>query len=230
MIIIGIFLAIYAFARKVVKNEPLKSQLESIFNSTNNKLSLFKNQKPKLLFDRLLKLSTKGILYSFIFFAIILLLPEKPESYLTKIIAPILIISMLLNLSISWILYHKKTIKEFFLNFQMLGLLFFPLIVHFIGIYYINPTIDIKEIFAPFQSIINEIGIFYFQLIWIVIIGTFLYIGTMLIALPIYIILYTLIIIISLLIKFLEKYIDSHILDGIIGTAILIIALIKLFM
>ena len=230
MTIIGIFLVIYAFARKVVKNEPLKSQLESIFNSTNNKLSLFKNQKPKLLFNRLLKLSTKGILFSFIFFAIILLLPEKPESYLTKLIVPVAMISMLLNLSISWILYHKKTIKKFFLNFQMLGLLFSPLIVHFVGIYFVNPSIDINEIFASFQPIINEIGIFYFQLIWIAVVGISLYIGAMLIALPIYIILYTLIIITSLLIKFLEKYIDNHILDGIVGIVALIVALIKIFM
>ena len=204
--------------------------MESIFNSTNNKLSLFKNQKPKLLFNRLLKLSTKGILFSFIFFAIILLLPEKPESYLTKLIVPVAMISMLLNLSISWILYHKKTIKEFFLNFQMLGLLFSPLILHFVGIYFVNPSIDINEIFAPFQPIINEIGIFYFQLIWIAVVGISLYIGAMLIALPIYIILYTLIIITSLLIKFLEKYIDNHTLDGIVGIVALIISLIKLFM
>ena len=89
----------------------------------------------------------------------------------------------------------KKTIKEFFLNFQMLGLLFSPLILHFVGIYFVNPSIDINEIFAPFQPIINEIGIFYFQLIWIAVVGISLYIGAMLIALPIYIILYTLIII-----------------------------------
>lgn len=229
VLIVGFLIGIYWFARKTVKNEPLKSQLDNVFDKTNKKLSLYKNQKPKLLLDILLKISNKGIFYSLILLALSLLFPENIERILILLFSPIILLSMLLSFSISWIQHHKKTLKEYFLNFQMLGLLFSPLIFYYIGKYPINPTIDINDIFKPFGFLISKIGIFKFQLIWLFLVAILLYVGALIIASPIYITLYTLIITTAYCIKIIEKHIDKHILDVIVTIIALIITFMKIW-
>ena len=228
LIITGFILGIYSFARKVVKNEPLKGQINSLLDTTNNKLSLFKNEKPKLLLEKLSNISKKGFLYSLILGALILLFPENIEIQLIKLLAPIFILNVILHSSISWIQNHNKTFKEFFFNFQMIGLLFSPLLFYFFDIYS-QTDMKISSIFDPFKNVIENIGLVYFQIIWLVTIIMFLYIGAIIIALPIYLILYTLIIITAYFIKTIEKYINNHILDGIVGITIILLSFYKIF-
>ncbi len=230
MILIGITVTIYLYARKAVKNEPLKGNIESFLSSVNVRLSLYKNQKPKLLLNSLLELSRKVMLYSLISYVIIRLFPDRIQNYFVNLVAPILVISILLQVSISWIHYHNKTLKEFFLSYPVIFLLFTPLIVFFMGEYFGDINFDITNVFYPFKSLIDKIGIFYFQLIWFVVLSISFYLGTMIIAFPIYLMLYTLIVLTSLLIKFLEKYIDIHILDGIVATIGLITAFCKIYL
>lgn len=229
LLIVGFIVGLYVFARKVVKNEPLKGQLDTIFNKTNRNLSFYKEQKPRLLLGVLLKISNKGILYSLILTFISLLFPENIEKKLIMLFGPIVILSMLLSSSISWFQHHNKTLKEYFLNLQMLGLLFSPLIFYYIGKYPINPAIDITEIFKPFNFLIDKYGIFTFQIIWILVMSTTLYFGALIIAFPIYIILYTLILTTAVIIRAIEKHIDEHIIDGIIGITVVVIAFIKIW-
>jgi hypothetical protein len=229
LLITGFIVALYSFARKVMKNEPLKRQLDTIFNKTNRNLSFYKEQKTRLLLDGLLKISNKGILYSLILIFISLLFSENIENKLILIFGPILIISMLLSSSISWFQHHNKTLKEYFLNIQMLGLLFSPLIFYYIGKDTINPDIDITEIFKPFNFLINKFGIFTFQIIWILVMSITLYFGALIIAFPIYIILYTLILTTVVIIRTIEKYIDEHIIDGMVGITVVVIAFIKIW-
>lgn len=229
LLITGFIVGLYVFARKVVKNEPFKGQLDTIFNKINRNLSFYKEQKPRLLLDMLLKISNKGILYSLILTSISLLFPENIGKKWIMIFGPIVILSMLLSSSISWFQHHNKTFKEYFLNLQMLVLLFSPLIFYYIGKYPINPAIDITEIFKPFNFLIDKYGIFTFQIIWLLVISTTLYFGTLIIVFPIYIILYTLILTTAVIFRAIEKHIDEYIIDGIVGITVVVITFIKIW-
>uniref|UniRef100_UPI0024E1EBE2 hypothetical protein n=1 Tax=Chryseobacterium sp. TaxID=1871047 RepID=UPI0024E1EBE2 len=131
MYIIGFIAAVYLFARKYVENEPLKKYLDVSANWVNEILNSYKNQEPKHLFERLLKLSNKIIFYSLLMIFVTMLLPKDIEKMFISIIAPITVISMLLSFSIKWIQYHNKTLKEYFFNLPMLGVLFSPLIFYY---------------------------------------------------------------------------------------------------
>ena len=228
LIAIGFLIGIYLFARKVVKNEPLKGQIDSIIDTTNKTLSFYKDKKPRQLFDSLLKLSNKGILYSFILCFFILLLPDKLKSYLLMLIAPILILCAILSLSISWISKHNKTFKELFLNFQMIVILFSPIIFHFLDLYLKKDGL-FSSVFYPFHYAIENFGLIYFQIFWIVGVVSTSYLGMMLIALPTYFTIYSLIFISAYIIRIVEKHIDGHIIDGIVGLIGVILLFLKLF-
>jgi len=225
--ILGFLLGIYAFARKVVKNEPLKSSLDSLFDNTNRKLSLYKNKKPWLLLENLLKLSERGTLYSFIACLIVFTFPKTIENVLFSLIAPIFLLCLVLNISISWVQKHNKTFKEFFFNFPMIGVLFSPLILYFFNLHF-EFGINLSQIFYPFHSVISNVGIVYFQIIWLIGLILILYFGALIIAFPIYLVLYTLIIITGYFIRMIEKF-NSHILDGIAGVFTVVIAFYNIF-
>jgi len=217
MYTIGFIAAVYLFARKYVENEPLKKYLDVSANWVNEILNSYKNQEPKYLFERLLILSNKIIFYSLLVIFVTMLLPKDIGKMFIGIIAPIAVISMLLSFSIKWIQYHNKTLKEYFFNLPMLGVLFSPLIFYYIGKYPLDPNININDVFLPFKFIIDRIGIFYFQLLWLAGVSVFIYFGAVVIAFPIYYILYGCIILTALFIKFTEKYISKNVLDVIVG-------------
>lgn len=66
MTILGFIAGFYLLARKFIENEPLKTHLSNSFECINKNLSLYKDQKPKLVLDILLKLSNKFIFYTFL--------------------------------------------------------------------------------------------------------------------------------------------------------------------
>lgn len=226
--IIGFLIGLYAFARKVVKNEPLKGQIDSIIDTANKILSLYKDKKTQHLLDNLLKLSNNGFLYSLILCFFILQLPERFTGYLLMLIAPFLVLCSVLSLSISWINKHNKTFKEIFLNIQMIGLLFLPTIIHLLNSY-LQTNGLFSSVFYPFHYIIANWGLIYFQVFWLIGVFLIFYLGMMVIALPTYFIIYTLIFISAYIIRILEKYIDGHIMDGIVGLISVIVLFLKLF-
>lgn len=221
--ILGIFIGLYTFARKVIKNEEPKKTIDKILDKTNKKLSIYKDNKPYEILNLVYKYSIKVIAYTLIFITISYILPEKIYSKLILFLSPIFVIAIILSFSIKWIQNHKKALKEYFLNFQMICILFAPIILHFLNNYL---NFEFKENLFLFENIIN-INIYYFQLIWIVFIILLFYVGGFVIAIPCYLILYSLIYISAVIIRIIEKYIDQHILDALIGIITLIIIIIK---
>lgn len=210
----GVILELYKYARKV-KNDPLKSQLDGFFDKTNQKISISIRKPPKFLLDELLKLSSKGLGYAFLFGFLIILLPEKIRDYLMPVVGAVFITNALLNLSVSWMLHHKKTLKETFLNFQMIGFLFFPTLIYLTDSY-LSTEQGLGQLSVDFHQLVSSfrVNIFYFQFIWATVVIAFIYLGTSFIALPTYIVLYTIIRLLAYLIQKIETAIDNHILDG----------------
>lgn len=224
--ILGIIIALYTFARKVIKNEEIKNQIDQVLDKTNKNLSIYKNNKPYKILNLIYKFSIKLIAYTLIFITISYFFPEKIYSKLILFLSPIFVIAIILSFSIKWIQNHKKALKEYFFNFQMISILFAPIILHFLSNYL---NFDFKETIYPFQNIIDKINVYYFQLIWIVFVIISFYIGGFVIAIPCYLILYSLIYLSAIIIKIIEKYIDQHILDALIGILTLLIVIIKIF-
>ncbi|MBA6156697.1 hypothetical protein H3Z83_09245 [Tenacibaculum sp. S7007] len=228
--IIGFFVGLYVYARRVVKNDIIKRKIDRVINGTNKALRLYKETKPKTTLKTLNKLSIKGILFSLILSTISLIFTFEIKNELLKFITPIFILSALLAFSISWIQKHKETRKNLFLNINMLSLLFAPSIVYYIGGYIPILNIDINRIFKPLNYLMEDVGVFNFQLIWILMLLVVFYIGAFVVAIPIYTVIYMLILVTALFIKLIEKYIDNNILDAIFGTLTLGILLYKIFL
>lgn len=121
--ILGIFIGLYTFARKVIKNEEPKKTIDKILDKTNKKLSIYKDNKPYEILNLVYKYSIKVIAYTLIFITISYILPEKIYSKLILFLSPIFVIAIILSFSIKWIQNHKKALKEYFLNFQMICIL-----------------------------------------------------------------------------------------------------------
>lgn len=228
MLFIIFILALYAFARKVVINEPLKTHLDSCFEFVNKKLYVYTGTEPQIVMQTLAKVSLRTAKYSFISLVLIMILfSDKIEGILFRLILPVLVTSFFLNLSINWIQNHKKTFKEHFLNIRAFCFLFSPSLIYFVGHVFAIEEFNKFFDYIPWGNI--KFNIVYFQVIWFAMIFIITYLGALLIALPIYIFLYTIIISFAVFIKIVSSY-NRHLLDGIAGLATLIVAFYKFVM
>lgn len=177
--IIGFIFGLYVFARKSIKNEPLKGYTDKVFNNINNWLNTYKDKKALLVFDSLYKLSEKGLIISLGLMFIFILLPQRFSHTLILFFLPIFLLSLFLYFSISWIQEHNKTFKEYFLNFHMLLFLFSPSILYFLCK---NADVGISSP-VSLQLLYEHYNIFYIQFFWILLVFGITYIGVLIIAL-----------------------------------------------
>lgn len=222
LIAINVFVVLYLFARNTIKKEPYKNRLENIFGIINQYLKIYGTSR---LYDNLhilLTITKKCMPYLFITIFIWSFLPQNIQNSLFLIFYPIFVIVLLLNFSIKWILFHKKTLKEICFNFPVLTLLFAPSIFYlFDKIFNISSLHTVTSFF--------DLGILKIQVIWLLIIIFVFYVGGFLIAIPIYCFIYSLIYLTMFLIKNIHKFLNENILDAIVGIIWIVISIMKAF-
>lgn len=198
-------LALVVCAKQFVDKDPYNGSINSIFKKTDKYLKLYSIQKMSMIFDMLLKFSYKVIIYCFIMLIPIFLLPSKIQNVLWLLVAPFFAVFILINLSISWIQYHQKTLKELLYNKGILFVLFFPLISYAFEFVFPNAKFY-SSAFEQVYNIFNQVNIFYIQLTWIILLAGIFYVGSFIIATPIYFGIFFLILITRNMIKRINKY------------------------
>lgn len=229
-LLLGVFVAIYVFATRWVKNEPLKSKIDSSVNNVNGYLLLLVNNNSSYSYDILARMSylSSNIITTILVISalLIFILPLKILSFILPFLSGIFVVSWLLNLSIEWKHNHKKTVIDFFFkNIGMLSVLLAPIVIFCFSYF----TQDVL-----FEDFIETVFPFYFnniwltQLLWFLIIFISMYLCFWIISYPIYMLLRVLIATFSFIIKIFNKYINTNILDGLVGFAVLCIAISKM--
>lgn len=227
MIIIGVIIAIYVFARRAIKNDPLKGQIETALNSVNNYLSLIKRESPYLILDSLSKLALRILILSIIAFILVSAIPLPKEIIFSikTLVSVIFIFSLLLNVTIEWNRRHKKSVKEVFLNMYSIFLISVPSFLYLLD-FLINSNFY-NHVFHDLFLIIKTESILVIQLIWAFCLTAIIYAGYWIITFPIYFLLNIMVVTASYTISIIEKYIDIHILDAIIAMLVLIFTIYK---
>jgi len=226
MVILGVIIAIYVFARKAVINEPFKGQIDLALANVNNYLSTIKSVKPSFILNSLSKLAMKIVIYSlFLFILILTVFPKNIALKISTLVSVVFVFSMLLNFSVDWNQKHKKSVKELFFNIQSIILILAPTLICLFD--FLVGTNYYDFFFKDLFSIIKTESILVVQLIWLLFFSIFIYLGFWIVAIPIYFTLYVLILLFTLTIRLIEKYIDIHILDAIIAILTLFCVFLK---
>lgn len=227
----GVTIALYTFSRKTIINEPYKSKIDTLYNKAHNNIKeLFTNDTREILL-LLSKFCLKIFLYCSMVYLFLLFLPENIFSNIKNIIITFILTFFLIYFSINWILKHKKTIKEYVLNYHFIFLSLAPIIFYIIDKYLITQEdIIIFQLFEPLMEVLN-INIFLFQLIWIASLLAFQYIGPFIIAIPVFILSFSFVFLLRKIIYVLNKYVNNlNIIDAIFGFIILSTPIIRYLM
>ncbi|PRD48525.1 hypothetical protein [Sphingobacterium haloxyli] len=222
--ILGVIFGFYGFTRKVLKNDPIRTHFDNFYVKINEILAKYKKRSISESTDGLLKVGTRFLVYITIAICLTLIFPKKIAEVFGIFLYPIFITLMGLVFSLKWIHQHGKSVKDNFLNLPFLSIVFLPLILHFLEIQGVIKSSPIEEMFI-FK--ILPMSILYLQILWAVGIITMFYIGGFIIAVPMYLMIYSILFISSRIIVVFEKYINVHILDGIVGTGALLIVIAK---
>lgn len=227
-IIWGIIIAIYTFSRKTIENEQYKSKVDSFYEKAHKNIKeIFSNDtKDILLF--LSKFSLKITIWSVVIFFFLSLFSNQLPSKLVKIFSSFIITSFLIHFSIIWILKHKETLKEYFLNYHFLIIILAPAIFYLIDNYlHISSDIKLYDIFFPLTKSLG-LNLFYVQIVWIIGVFISLYIIPFVLATPIFIVSFILIYLSRKTILSIEKYVNNrNIIDAIFGIIIIATPIVR---
>lgn len=225
--ILGAIFGFYGFTRKIIKNDPIKTHFDNFYTKINEILATYKKRSISESADGLLRVGIRYLVYITIAICLTHIFPKKVAEVFGLFLYPIFIALMGLVFSLKWIHQHGKSVKDTFLNLPFLSIVFLPLILHFLDTQgFVNSSL-IESI--PIYKILTT-NIFYIQMLWAISIIAIFYIGSFIIAIPIYLMIYSILYISTRIIIVFEKYINIHILDGIMGTGAVLIAIAKIFL
>jgi hypothetical protein len=226
-IVIVIITAFYSFARKHIKNEPLRGQIDLALNNFNTYLSVLKDTEPSKILDKLSKFAFKVAMYSIIAFILAsIIIPKHFKDNITVSISVLFGLSLLINISIDWHKKHKESVKKLFFNLQTILFLLLPSLVFWIDD--LIKTNYFHNLFTMLFVVIKTDNILLIQVIWTVTFALLFYVGFWIVSVPIYFTLIVLIYSFSFLIRIIERYIDVHILDALVAILFLISIFTKL--
>ncbi|GGG36313.1 hypothetical protein GCM10011344_41480 [Dokdonia pacifica] len=225
--ILGAILALYALARKAIKNEPLKSKIQATLEQTNSFLRKAIDIQPTLIMLSIGKYVGQLALGSFV---LIILTSFLPEIYAEKILdffTSTLVICIYLCLAIYWKHNHIYALDEFFKNWYIRFLIILPLVVFIIDSIF---NLTIFELESKYYIFSNRIILYIiFHISWILTLFLFYYILFWLITIVFYYPILLLLFFISYGIRGVNKYMDTHILDGIVALITIVLAYLKFF-
>ncbi|MCE7044211.1 hypothetical protein [Dyadobacter sp. CY312] len=225
--ILGVFSALFLFARKAVKNEPMKNRIENMADNLNGYLALFKDNRPSLMTMALGRFLQKIAVYSLVLAGICMVtLPNEAHATLSSFFSAIFVTCMTLYLAIQWNQNHRATIKNSYKDVALILLLLAPGMVYIFDLVFKTGFSNI--IFEKFGYTLGINGLWSIQFFWAVFTILLMYIGFWVISVPVFLFLYSIIFVFSLLIKTSYKHVDTNIADGLSAVLVVMITVMKL--